>query len=367
MVNKKAKQQLFALERDPSEQFLADNKVTLREALDNDVHERFAALGIAPAQLHTAYKTHPIVDYISSLDSRASQRKMLNVLRNIAVKLDADGTTLYAHKDAKNINIFTYDWHTITADRFSYLLNNLTILNQSTGEIAMASAATKSLYLAAMRGLFKVCARSEIISMAQYMSFMLLNVKAPDREPKGRYVSQSDRNKLLALGAKSEHLSAIRDQAIIALLVHNGLRRSEIGLIQWSDIDHNDQSLLVRGKGDKHVRIPLLGNAYEAIERYATLSRPAKGDVLFYGIDRHGNKRNDTPLHGSSVRYILKQCCKKAGISPIAPHDLRRSFCTDMINKHDVHIAQLYMRHSSSDTTQIYNQQKYQQMMAVRN
>ena len=65
-----------------------------------------------------------------------------------------------------------------------------------------------------------------------------------------------------------------RDRAIMLLLLRLGLRAGDIASMRPSDIDWQEATLLVRGKGRRDVRLPLPQDAGDAVLEYLEHERP---------------------------------------------------------------------------------------------
>jgi integrase/recombinase XerD len=66
----------------------------------------------------------------------------------------------------------------------------------------------------------------------------------------------------------------LRDRAIVLLLLRLGLRAGDIANMRPTDIDWQDATLLVRGKGRRDVRLPLPQDAGDAVLDYIEQARP---------------------------------------------------------------------------------------------
>jgi integrase/recombinase XerD len=140
---------------------------------------------------------------------------------------------------------------------------------------------------------------------------------------------------------------ALRDRAIIEVLVVTGIRNSELRALTLEDVDFEDGTLLVRrGKGRK-MRIVPLGRAAAALAQYIAHVRPqllgrSSTDALFLSRE-HG------PLSREALVRIVRA---RAGV---APHRLRHSCATQMLRRGAQQAKiQAVLGHSSSDTTKIY-------------
>jgi integrase len=76
-----------------------------------------------------------------------------------------------------------------------------------------------------------------------------------------------------------------RDLAILTLLARLGLRAGEVAALRLGDIDWRCGEITVRGKGNRHERLPLPTDVGEALVAYLSGARPATavGREVFLG------------------------------------------------------------------------------------
>jgi site-specific recombinase XerD len=121
-----------------------------------------------------------------------------------------------------------------------------------------------------------------------------------------------------------------------------------------ADLDLDDGSVRVTGKGNKQ-RIAVYGRpAAEAIDRYLADGRPlllrSQAPALFLN-DRGGQR-----LSVRAIELLVRKYAGRAGIDGrVYPHLLRHSFATHLLDGGaDVRIVQELLGHESAGTTQIY-------------
>lgn len=144
----------------------------------------------------------------------------------------------------------------------------------------------------------------------------------------------------------------LRDIAVIELLFATGMRISELCSLKPSDIDLENNTVLIYGKGSKE-RILQFGNC-EVISALATYQSTFKADISACGYF-FVNKRKQK-LSDQSVRFMINRYAALAGIEQhITPHMFRHSFATLLLEQ-DVVIRyiQKMLGHSSISTTEIY-------------
>lgn len=145
--------------------------------------------------------------------------------------------------------------------------------------------------------------------------------------------------------------SPLRDRALLELMYGAGLRASETVGVDLQDLNLRDNSLRVRGKGNKE-RIALFGKAcQEALEAYVLKERiePVKDRPLF--TNPHGGR-----LSTRTVQNVVKRWARQVGLPPdVSPHTLRHSFATHLLDGGaDLKTVQQLLGHESLATTQIY-------------
>ena len=152
-----------------------------------------------------------------------------------------------------------------------------------------------------------------------------------------------------------DRLLHVRNRALLAILFYGGLRRSEVAVLTWQDVDLNGMLLHIRhGKGDKDRTIPLLGgdDTREKIMawREVTLGRT----YVFCGMRKGDNLTDDTPMSDQAVYDVIKATSDAVGVD-FAPHDARRTLLTRMLSAGtSVSDAQFMAGHSDPQTTLRY-------------
>ena len=144
----------------------------------------------------------------------------------------------------------------------------------------------------------------------------------------------------------------IRDIAVIELLFATGMRISELCSLKPSDIDLENNTVLIYGKGAKE-RILQIGN-HEVLSALLLYQKTFEEDIAICGyffVNRLQQKLSD-----QSVRFMINRYAELAGISQhITPHMFRHSFATLLLEQDvDIRYIQRILGHSSISTTEIY-------------
>lgn len=146
-----------------------------------------------------------------------------------------------------------------------------------------------------------------------------------------------------------------RNYAMVLLSARLGLRAPEVIAIRIDDIDWRKGEILVRGKGQRHDRLPLPPDVGEALAEYVRRDRVTASRLLFV-TDRA--PRRPFP-DGQILNLILRHAFAKAGLTPRTPyvgsHILRHSLATSLIRQ-GATLAEIgdLLRHRSHQSTMIY-------------
>ncbi len=150
---------------------------------------------------------------------------------------------------------------------------------------------------------------------------------------------------------------ALRDRLLLELLYGLGARISEVIGLDVDDIDREQRSAFLRGKGDKHRVVPVGSYALSALDAYITRARPAlaargKGTpALLLGS-------RGTRLTRQAAWQIVRRAADAADLTDhVSPHTLRHSYATHLLHGGaDVRSVQELLGHASVTTTQLYTQ-----------
>ena len=142
-----------------------------------------------------------------------------------------------------------------------------------------------------------------------------------------------------------------RDRAVLELLYATGMRRGEMQTLLLSDIDFDDNTLLIRdGKHKQDRRIPISPRAVIALKKYIELRpEPVEGDYLFF--TGHGTMMSGQSLNKLVKHYIRKSKAANAGSFLI----FRHTVATQMLeNGAELRYIQQFLGHKHIESTQIY-------------
>ena len=151
-----------------------------------------------------------------------------------------------------------------------------------------------------------------------------------------------------------DDILGIRNRCIFEVLLCSGARVSELISIKVDDIDFNNCSIKVLGKGNKERLIFLNEHAIDSLKDYLDNSRDELldkrvSDKLF--INHIGG---DLTTRG--VRDIIDNIIKKAALNiKVTPHMFRHTFATMLLNEGcSLKSVQELLGHANLSTTSIY-------------
>jgi len=155
-----------------------------------------------------------------------------------------------------------------------------------------------------------------------------------------------------AVAADDASPVAARDRAVVELLYATGMRIAELCSADVRDIDRRSRTIRVLGKGAKERVVPFGQPAAEALEDWLAvrgmLAGPEARDALFVGAR---GKRLDQ----RTARACVHRLARQAGVPDIAPHGLRHSAATHVLEGGaDLRSVQELLGHASLATTQRY-------------
>ena len=217
-----------------------------------------------------------------------------------------------------------------------------------------ARPATINRRLAALRAYAAWARREGLLSLNPLEG--VRGVREQERAP--RWLERQERAALvreleaMVNGARSEawRRQAIRDKAIVYLLLYAGLRVSELCALEMSDIDlapRSGQVLVRSGKGGKARAVPLNLDARRAVSDWQNVRGDYPTPFLFLG--KGGEK-----LTPSGVQRRLSEIGARVGVE-LSPHRLRHTFAKNLVEA-GVSLEKVasLLGHDSLDTTRIY-------------
>jgi site-specific recombinase XerD len=275
---------------------------------------------------------HPVVVYLARL-SPGSVRTMLGALNTMADILSSG-----------RYHALTLDWSQITHHETDLLASQLRI---------RYAPATVNKFQAALKGCLKQYWRSGLMSDPQYHRAIDLPSARGTSPPKGRALREDEIQTLFAYCA-GDTPCQIRDRALLAILYGGGLRRAETAAAMVEDYDPSTGALtIMHGKGDKYRIVYLAGNLHLSLVRWLDLRSHIPGPLL---LRVKGGRVLPQGITPQAILKILQRLASKTDVEIFSPHDLRRTFITELISRGgDLFSVQGLAGHADVKTTARYD------------
>lgn len=145
-----------------------------------------------------------------------------------------------------------------------------------------------------------------------------------------------------------------REKVILEILYGSGIRVSELVNIKINDIDFNNKTILIFGKGSKERIVSFGDPALDAMKMYIKDSREQyldgkDSEYLIVG-------KNEEKITTRRIEQIINKLIDKTSIKMnITPHMFRHTFATHLLdNGSDLIAVQELLGHESLSSTEIY-------------
>jgi len=153
----------------------------------------------------------------------------------------------------------------------------------------------------------------------------------------------------------------IREKVVIEFLYSTGCRVSEVLETKLTDLNWNENSLTVHGKGDKYRLVYFSVKCKIYLLEYI---QNRNGDSEYLII---GERKPYLPLTKAGLEKIVKRIAVRTNIKKsIYPHIFRHTFATLALQRGmDITIIQQLLGHTEINTTQIYAKTNTKQLQVA--
>ena len=143
--------------------------------------------------------------------------------------------------------------------------------------------------------------------------------------------------------------SNVRDLAILELLISTGMRVGELTRLNISDMNFQERSCIVLGKGNSEREVYFSAKSKMYIKKYLE-TRTDDNEALFVFLIKPHNR-----LGISGIEILIRNLGKDANINKVHPHKFRRTMATMAIDKGmPIEQVQKLLGHIKIDTTMHY-------------
>jgi site-specific recombinase XerD len=319
-------------------------------------HDEFANVTSSPA----VRESEPALAYLTSL-APSGRRTMRTRLEYIA-ELLTGRKTLHA-----------LPWEKL---RYEHVVAIRALLQER--KLAPASI-NATLY--AIRGVAKAAWNMSLMSAEDYARIRNVKPSHSTRLPAGRPVASDELSALLEACAKDPSPAGTRDAALLGVLYCGGLRRAEAASLNIEDFDPDSGALKVVGQGNKERLVYIMANAAQALKDWlnwrgasafaqklestaaieveqgtvAGSTPGSKVQPLFCPVRKNG-RIQIRRMTDQAIYLVLQKRAMEAHIVHCSPHDLRRTFISDLLDQDiDIVTVQELAGHASASTTARYD------------
>jgi integrase/recombinase XerC len=204
----------------------------------------------------------------------------------------------------------------------------------------------------------------KLSSLRTFYKFLVLNnysennpfllVSSPKKEKKiPRFINYQGIEEIFNI-PDLKTMEGQREKVILEVLYGSGIRVSELVNIKLKDIDFNNKTILIFGKGSKERVVPFGDYALEAINTFINDGRDKylkdiESEYLIVG-------KNEPNLTTRRIEQIIDKLIKKTSIKMnITPHMFRHTFATHLLdNGCELIAVQELLGHESLSSTEVY-------------
>lgn len=238
------------------------------------------------------------------------------------------------------LNLNQLNLLTVTKDHIEHYIHSLAELG--------LSERTRARRLSSLKAFYTFLVRENKISSNP--------TKLVDRPKQGRrlpkFLGENETNLIINAAYTSDHPDQLRRILFIELLYATGMRISELLNLKLSDIQWQDECILItKGKGNKQRLVPFNQSTKHAITQYLQSLHRGSSPWLF------PSKQLKKPLTRQRFFQLIKELAVEAGIDPhkVSPHVIRHAFATHLLNNGANLInVQKLLGHTDITTTEIY-------------
>jgi integrase/recombinase XerD len=292
---------------------------------------------------------HPALVYLAQLNpgSRRTMRAALNTIAELLGVAPVSQESATPQHRRREVETLLYcDWASLRYQHTQALRALLA---------ARYKPATANKMLAALRRVLLEARRLGLMTPDDYTQAADIAAIKGTTLPPGRALSLGELTALMTACSADRTPAGPRDAALIALLCRGGLRRSEAVALDLADYLPDSGAITVRsGKGRKDRTTYLDGGAADALADWLAV-RGATAGPLLCPVNK-GGKITIRRLSDQAVLGALQKRATQAMVKRFSPHDLRRTFISDLLDAGaDIATVQRMAGHASPETTSRYD------------
>ena len=212
--------------------------------------------------------------------------------------------------------------------------------------------ATLQLRLSILSSFYIFCVREELMKQSPMKSRWF--PRLPQAVPK--YLNKED----LAKTRRKSEMTTLRNQLLIEFMLATGCRIAEVVHLNREDIDVENRTARVVGKGKKIRHVHFTERCAVLLERYLATSQKHTPEALF--VTSTGKR-----LGIRIIQQMVTDLGKDAGLTTqLYPHRLRHTFATELLSKGaELSFISEELGHRDIGTTQIYARLPKQEIISL--
>ena len=293
--------------------------------------------------------TNPAAVYLAAKQSARSRYTLAGDLGKLACMLT--GEELHGNAELLGAAL-RYPWHTLRFAHVMAIRAQLPLPKSDGGK--GYSTATANRLLSALRGVVGAAYDLGLIAADDYQRIQRIKGYKVQTLPAGRALTSGELHALMQACADDATAAGARDGALVALGYSCGLRRAELVKLDLADYDPQTGAVTVQGKGNKPRLVYVQNGAADALADWLAIRGDEPG-ALFCPVDQNGVV-TVRRLTSQAYYNAMRKVGERAGVKRFSPHDLRRTFASDLLDAGaDIATVAKLMGHASVTTTQRYD------------
>lgn len=280
---------------------------------------------------------NPAAVYLGSLNSKSGERAMRGALNNIANMM------------LPGANPYIFPWARLRRQhtaRIKVLLSR-----------RYESPATINRHLCALRGVLKEAWRLEQMTSEDYYRARDVESVTGETIPAGRAITREEFRLLMETCSNDLKPAGFRDAAIMAIFYSAGPRLAEVIGMDAENIElleNGNYKIKITGKRNRERLLNIRNGAAAALADWLSI-RGSEPGPLFNGITK-GGKISNKRVTTQAMYNITQKRGEQVGVKDFSPHDLRRTFISDLLDAGaDIATVAKMAGHANVQTTARYD------------